>query len=65
MWTTIANRKILSIPLFGILVLNTIIDIFLGAIALGHHNFMIVGVLAIAFAIQGMFMFRVSRNILF
>ena len=63
MWTMIANRKLLSIPLLGILLLNTFIDVFLGAIALGHHNFMIVGVLAIAFAIQGMFMVRVSRHI--
>jgi hypothetical protein len=59
----IANRKLLSIPLLGILLLNTFIDVFLGAIALGHHNFMIVGVLAIAFAIQGMFMVHAIRNI--
>lgn len=56
------NSKILSIPLLLILLLNAFIDVFLGSIALANHNFMIVGILAIAFAIQGLFMTSVAKS---
>jgi hypothetical protein len=54
-----------GILLLGMLLLNTLVDVFFGALAFGSHNFMTVGVLAIACAIQGMFMTKIAKNLFY
>ena len=62
MRVTITIKKVPNILLVGLLCINAAIDIFLGTFAFGNKNLMVVGILAIAFAVQGMVITKIVKN---